>query len=48
MSSASDIAFQLLVGPVLDHEFETASYREYGSGYLLSRGNMEWYWQQYV
>jgi acetyl esterase len=39
---------QLLVCPVLDHDFETPSYREYGTGHLLSRADMEWYWQQYV
>jgi acetyl esterase len=47
-SGEASIALQVLVCPVLDHDFETASYREYGSGYLLSRADMEWYWQQYV
>jgi acetyl esterase len=47
-SGEASIALQVLVCPVLDHDFETASYREYGSGSLLSRADMEWYWQQYV
>lgn len=47
-SGEANIALQLLVCPVLDHDLETASYREFGTGYLLSRADMAWYWQQYV
>jgi acetyl esterase len=46
-SGEAGIAMQVLVCPVLDHDFETGSYGEYGTGYL-SRADMEWYWQQYV
>lgn len=43
------LAFQLLVYPVTDHDFETASYRENGEDYIiLTRSAMEWYWDQYV
>jgi acetyl esterase len=44
----ASIALQLLVCPVLDHDFDTASYRLYGAGYMLSRDDMEWYWHQYL
>jgi acetyl esterase len=47
-SGEANIAMQVLVCPVLDHDFKTASYREYGTGYLLSRADLEWYWTQYV
>jgi acetyl esterase len=43
-----NIAMQVLVCPVLDHNFETGSYADYGVGYMLSRADMEWYWRQYV
>ena len=42
------IAFQLLVYPVADADFERPSYRENASGYLLSRSTMMWFWDQYV
>jgi acetyl esterase len=47
-SGEAEIALQLLVCPVLDHDFKTASYRRYQTGYLLSRADMEWYWRQYL
>jgi acetyl esterase len=42
------LAFQLLVYPVLDHDFETASYRTNAEGFGLSRASMQWYWDQYL
>ncbi|MEE8443372.1 MAG: alpha/beta hydrolase [Dehalococcoidia bacterium] len=42
------IAFQLLVYPVTDRNFETVSYRENGKGYMLDRDGMMWYWSQYL
>jgi acetyl esterase len=43
------LAFQLLVYPVTDHVFETASYVEHGdSGYLLGRLEMVWFWDHYA
>jgi acetyl esterase len=47
-SGAASIALQALVCPVLDHDLNTASYGKYGSGYLLDRADMEWYWEQHV
>jgi acetyl esterase len=42
------IALQVLVCPVLDHDFTTESYEKFGQGFVLSRSDMEWYWDQYV
>lgn len=39
---------QLLFYPVTDADFETASYREYGQGYFLTRSMMQWFWDQYM
>ena len=43
-----DIALQVLVCPVLDHDFTTESYARFGDGFVLNRSDMEWYWDQYV
>jgi acetyl esterase len=42
------LAFQLLVYPVLDHDFDTSSYRANGEGLGLTRVGMQWYWDQYL
>jgi acetyl esterase len=42
------IQFQLLVYPVIDHSFDTESYRVNATGYFLTRGNMEYYWTSYL
>lgn len=43
------IAFQLLIYPVTDRDFGTASYIEHGGeGDLLSAADMEWYWDHYL
>jgi acetyl esterase len=39
---------QVLFYPVTDHNFETESYREFASGYFLSRDGMKWFWDQYT
>lgn len=39
---------QLLIYPVTDADFETASYRDNADGYLLTRGDMQWFWNHYV
>ncbi|WP_251343379.1 alpha/beta hydrolase [Haloplanus halophilus] len=43
-----EIAHQVLLYPVTDHAFDTASYAENASGYLLSRASMRWYWDRYL
>ncbi|GIG90913.1 alpha/beta hydrolase [Plantactinospora endophytica] len=41
-------AEQVLLYPVTDANFDTASYREFGTGYYLSRDEMMWFWDQYL
>jgi acetyl esterase len=43
-----DIAFQLIIYPVIDFSFDTPSYHEVGEGYGLTTPMMEWFWQQYL
>ena len=38
------IALQVLVYPVTNHDFTTASYRDNATGYLLTTDSMKWYW----
>lgn len=42
------VRFQLLVYPVTDARFDTASYRDNDTGYLLTRRTMMWFWDMYV
>ena len=42
------LRFQLLVYPVTDCAFDTASYRENAEGYLLTTGMMRWFWEKYL
>jgi acetyl esterase len=42
------LAFQLLIYPVTDANFETRSYRDNGTDYLLTRDAMQWFWNHYV
>jgi acetyl esterase/lipase len=43
-----DLRFQLLLWPVTDANFETASYRQYGEGHFLTTGMMKWFWDNYT
>jgi acetyl esterase len=43
-----DLAYQVLIYPVTDHAFDTASYEENAEGYFLTRADMEWYWDHYL
>lgn len=42
------IRFQLLVYPVADCDFSTASYADNAEGYFLTQGMMRWFWEQYL
>ncbi len=42
------LAFQLLIYPVMDRNFETASYRDNAEGYLLTREGMIGNWKAYL
>jgi acetyl esterase len=43
-----DLRFQLLVYPVADHAFDTASYRDNAEGYFLTAAMMRWFWGHYL
>lgn len=42
------IAYQVLIYPVTDANFDTPSYRRYGTGYLLDRDMMKLFWDNYL
>jgi acetyl esterase len=42
------LAFQLLIYPVMDFDFDTGSYSANGSGLGLTQAGMRWYWDQYL
>jgi acetyl esterase len=42
------VGFQLLVYPVIEANFDNPSYQENGTGYLLTRDAMIFYWDCYV
>jgi acetyl esterase len=45
-----DVTFvqQSLYYPVTDAAMDTASYKEFATGYYLSRASMEWFWDAYA
>ena len=42
------IKLQMLMWPVTDASFETASYRQYAEGRFLTRNMMKWFWDNYT
>jgi acetyl esterase len=42
------LGFQLLIYPVIDHSFETDSYRENAEGFGLTQARMRWFWSHYL
>ena len=42
------IKFQLLLWPVTDASFDTASYNQYAEGHFLTRNMMKWFWDNYT
>ena len=42
------ILYQLLICPVTNHAFDTASYSENGEGYWLTKEDMKWFWNHYL
>ncbi|GAA1868616.1 alpha/beta hydrolase [Pseudonocardia ailaonensis] len=42
------LAAQLLVYPVVDHDFTTASYAQFETGLSTTRVTMQWYWDMYL
>ena len=41
-------ALEVLVYPVTNYAFDTPSYRENAEGYLLTRADMQWFWDCYL
>ena len=44
---APTVRYQLLIYPVTNYSYDTASYKNNGKNYLLTRGSMEWFWNHY-
>ena len=42
------LRYQVLMWPVTDANFETASYQQYADGYFLTRNMMKWFWDSYT
>lgn len=42
------IAYQQLIYPVADCNFETPSYQQNAAGFMLTRAAMRWYWDAYL
>jgi acetyl esterase len=42
------LVYQVLIYPVTDYNYETASYKENAEGYLLSKDSMVWFWDHYL
>ncbi|MER7834758.1 alpha/beta hydrolase [Streptomyces sp. NPDC096040] len=42
------LAAQILLYPVTDANFDTASYLQFSDGYYLTRDGMIWFWDQYT
>ncbi|HEX2049618.1 MAG TPA: alpha/beta hydrolase [Actinomycetota bacterium] len=42
------VAFQMLIYPVTNHDFDTESYVTNAEGYGLTRAGMQWYWECYL
>tara|TARA_R110002111_G_scaffold259308_1_gene329302 strand:+ start:110186 stop:111127 length:942 start_codon:yes stop_codon:yes gene_type:complete len=47
-STSLNLAYQLLVYPVTNYQFDTESYLKYGTNYFLTKRAMEWFWDQYL
>jgi acetyl esterase len=45
---APTLVFQLLLYPVTDCAYTTASYRTNAEGYLLTKDSMQWFWNHYL
>ena len=47
-SSSSRIAFQALIYPAVEHNWDSGSALENAEGYLLQRESMRWFWGHYL
>ncbi|MEV0685848.1 alpha/beta hydrolase [Nocardia sp. NPDC050378] len=46
--AAPPLTAQILLYPVIDDDFDTESYRRFGTGHYNTTRAMRWYWQQYA
>jgi acetyl esterase/lipase len=46
--SGPEIAGQVLIYPATGHVFDAASFRDFATGYFLTRENSQWFWAQYT
>ena len=42
------LACQALLYPIVDHSFDTPSYKDNAEGYHLTKATMAWFWRQYL
>ena len=47
-NAGPEIAHQVLIYPVIDNDFTTASYSENATDYFLTTEAMQWFWEQFV
>jgi acetyl esterase len=45
---APPIAFQVLLWPVTNASYDTASYDQFAAGHFLTRNMMKWFWNSYI
>lgn len=45
---APKIRYQVLLWPVTDNNFETASYNEFANDHFLTKNMMKWFWDNYT
>jgi acetyl esterase len=43
-----DLAFQVLIYPMLDPACDSPSQREFGEGFLVTRADLRWFWRHYL
>ncbi|WP_312516983.1 alpha/beta hydrolase [Massilia sp.] len=46
--SGPKLRYQVLMWPVTDANFETASYKQYAQGHFLTTNMMKWFWDSYT
>ncbi|MRH41158.1 alpha/beta hydrolase fold domain-containing protein [Aquibacillus halophilus] len=42
------LSYQLLIYPIVNYNFDSNSYHENATGYMLTRDSMIWYWNHYL
>jgi acetyl esterase len=42
------LSLEVLLYPIIDFDFSTASYQKLAEGYSLSRAAMQWFWRHYL